>query len=82
MSEWQPMKTAPFDQEVELLVKGKPLRCIFTSGFASTIGEDCCCWQTEDEFDEGTPECWTDGVCWEVNADLQRSAQPTGWRPI
>lgn len=27
------------------------------------------------------PECWTDGVCWDVNEDGAPSVKPTRWKP-
>jgi hypothetical protein len=28
------------------------------------------------------PRCWTDGICWASNEDLQPSDPVVGWRPI
>ena len=80
MTEWQSMETAPIDRPVDLRVKGKALRCVWEGGFVNGDDENCYCWQTVNEDDPSAPECWTDGVCWEENSDLKRSAQPTGWR--
>jgi hypothetical protein len=40
------------------------------------------CWATLEEDEPLQPECWTDGVCWEENENLQKSIDPVSWRPI
>ena len=31
--------------------------------------------------DQEPPSCWSDGWCWAVNEDGERSAEPTEWKP-
>ena len=81
MTEWRDIKSAPKD--------GTPIRAkiegyggdniiAWHEGFIDVNGNDCGCWC----YLEGEPpECWSDGIYWEVNEDLKRSAQPTHWKP-
>ena len=32
--------------------------------------------------DQEPPDSWTDGICWEVNEDLEQSVEPTYWMPL
>lgn len=49
-------------------------------GLLDSEERDCGGWtfMTEQE----PPDCWTDGVCWEVNEDGVKSAQPTEWKHL
>jgi hypothetical protein len=41
-------------------------------------GNDCGGWAFANEEQE-PPQCWTDGVCWDVNEDGKPSVKPTHW---
>lgn len=47
-------------------------------GLMDSDGETCGGWLFFGENEP--PECWTDGVCWAVNADGKPSVQPTHWK--
>lgn len=51
----------------------------WTNGLVSEDYEDCGGWFFAE--DQEPPECWTDGVCWAVNADGKPSVCPSHWRP-
>ena len=79
--DWQPIATAPKDGTAFLaLVNGASYVIAWTDGLMNSDEDDCGGWYIADA--EEPPDCWTDGVCWEVNGDGQRSAQPTGWKTI
>lgn len=77
-SGWREIESAP--RNVPLLVKterGRVFRAIVfwldeDAGWTWGVVED----------DDPCPSCWTDGVCWNVNADQERSDWPGGWRPL
>jgi hypothetical protein len=39
-------------------------------------------WATADEHEPNCPDCWDDGVCWQIAADGLPSRQPVAWRHI
>lgn len=47
------------------------------NGFQDSDGVECGAWNfvTEQE----PPDCWTDGVCWELNEYGVKSVQPIHW---
>lgn len=81
MSEWRQIETAPMDgTEVQLLLgSGRTLTASMQSGFMNSNDCDCMCWVASE--DEAYPDCWTDGVCWDRNAEDKQSDQPTHWKP-
>lgn len=79
---WQAIQSAPYNTEVEVSLtrRRKPMRAILKSDASMDENERACDqWQaTTDDY----PKCWTDGGCWESNADMNVSDQPTAWRPL
>lgn len=76
---FNPIDTAPLDgTPVEVKTAGGfTFKAAFQDhGFMNELEEECGCWVAEGE---GEPECWTDGVCWESNADERPSDPPIGW---
>lgn len=52
----------------------------WTNGLLNSDGNPCGGWQFM--YDQEPPDCWTDGICWEVNEDGKQSVQPTHWKPL
>jgi hypothetical protein len=78
---WQPIETAPKDGSPFLaLVNGVAYAIAWTDGLLNSDEDDCGGWYIADY--QEPPASWTDGVCCEINGDGQRSAQPTGWKPL
>lgn len=79
--EWQDLTSVPLDGgSVELkLEDGFVLRASWQGGFMSSAEDDCSCWVADEDADY--PDCWTDGACWESNANECMSLQPEFWRP-
>jgi hypothetical protein len=74
--EWKPIETAPKD--------GTAVRLKTTKGHKVNAR-----WVLDGDYegwwatDEGKhPKCWSDGGCWQSNADEVPSAMPIGWRPL
>ena len=82
MSEWMSIESAPRDGTAILAeIPGHGSDCViaWSGGLLDSNGDECGGW----EYLEGEPpECWTDGVCWEVNAEGQKSMHPTRWKPL
>ena len=81
MTDWQPIDTAPRDGTViRVRTKGeRVLLASWQSGLVDELENECGGWFAEDEATQ--PSCWTDGVCWEQNADDEKSDQPIKWEP-
>jgi hypothetical protein len=77
---WLPIEEAPYNQEVEVKIGRRPIPAILRPDASNTCEEKSCDqWQaTTDAY----PACWSDGACWESNADEQMSLQPEAWRPM
>lgn len=78
---WQPIDDAPYDTPVTVRVGGMTFGAILRRGASETTdGDPCDQWQAliADEH----PPCWTDGACWEINADGYGSREPEAWRTI
>ena len=81
MSEWQPIETAPVAECVWVQAGGMTFKAAWFPSFSlDENGEECDQWLAEEEDEH--PPCWTDGACWETNADMVQSAQPTHWMPL
>lgn len=83
MTDWHDISTAPRDGKELVNLKlesGFELRAFWLDGLVGKGGETVACWAAE--VDEGYPDSWTDGVCWEVNERGVQSDPPTHWRPI
>ena len=79
---WQAIETAPKDGtpfQARIPGHGDDNIIAWTDGLMNEDG-DCGGWYFAD--DQDPPECWTDGVCWGVNADGMASVQPTHWKPL
>lgn len=82
MGDWHDMKSAPLDgSDIEIKTTGgfELLARWERQGFINEAGDDCGSWVAvvEDEH----PPSWTDGACWESNADERPSDPPVKWRP-
>ncbi len=83
MSEWRPIATAPRDgTPVQAMIPGEGSDFIirWEGGFVGEDWEEHFAWVMAHE--QEPPECWTDGVCWGLNADGIASTQPTHWMPL
>jgi len=80
---WQDISTAPRDgTEIQAKIPGHGSDNViaWVPGFLDSDENECCCWVFT--RDQEPPECWTDGVCWEVNEDLKPSVMPTHWKAL
>lgn len=77
---WRDIETAPYSQEVEVKVGRMRFNAILCPDASLTAEErPCDQWKaTTDRY----PKCWSDGACWESNANEQMSDQPTHWQPL
>lgn len=76
--DWQPMDTVPLNEPVVRL--HMPDGTSFLAHLVPSIDsddQDCWAWCAVNE--DEAPDNWTDGVCWAVNGNLERSTQPIGW---
>jgi hypothetical protein len=80
--DWQDISTAPRDGthiQAEIPGNGSDNVIFWMNGFLNSDDKDCGGWAFANEFQE-PPDCWTDGVCWEVNEDGVPSVKPTRWK--
>lgn len=78
---WKSIADAPYDTPLTIRVGGMTFGAILRRGASETTdGDPCDQWQAliADEH----PPCWTDGACWEINADGYGSREPEAWRTI
>lgn len=83
MNEWLPISSAPKDGTViQVKIPDHGSDCIVSweGGLLDTKNRDCGGWHWM--TDREPPDCWTDGVCWEVNESGERSIEPTHWMPL
>lgn len=81
MAEWQPIESAPTTRSVRVkTLGGWELNARQRAGFVTTLGKPTLGWVADDG--QQYPPCWTDGVCWEENADGSASDPPTHWKPL
>ena len=79
---WQPIEKAPVDGTViqaRIPGNGSDNLIFWLDGLIDTDGNDCGGWAFTS--DQEPPDCWTDGICWEVNEDGRKSIMPTHWKP-
>jgi hypothetical protein len=79
---WQPIETAPKDgTPFQAIIPGHGSDNIiaWTDGLLDDNEDDCGSWFFAE--DQEPPDCWTDGVCWSINADGKPSVKPTHWKP-
>ena len=80
---WQPIETAPRDGtpiQARIPGHGSDNIIAWLDGLLDSEGNDCGGWAFVE--DQEQPDCWTDGVCWKVNEDNQRSVHPTHWKSL
>ena len=77
---WHPIEAAPYNRAVEVKIGRRAFPAILLPDASMSSEEQSCDqWQaTTDSY----PPCWSDGSCWESNADEQMSLQPEAWRPL
>lgn len=82
MSEWQPIETAPRDGTAILVktVGDHYLEAYWGDSLMNKAEHFCSGWFANKE--DNHPACWTDGVCWESNADEEPSDPPILWTPL
>lgn len=79
--EWQPIETAPYNQIVEVRAGKMTFHArLVPDASWSDLDTRCDQWQAAIEGEH--PPCWSDGACWESNADEVASLQPTAWRAL
>ena len=84
MADWQPIETAVgqpiLDKRIRIrTAKGREFDAVCGWFACDESGNDVQAWA---EWNEGdAPDCWSDGICWAVNADGVKSDQPTHWLP-
>ncbi|WP_179697315.1 hypothetical protein [Methylobacterium sp.] len=77
---WQPISEAPLDTEVEVRVGRMTFLAKLVPGAAMDTNEHVCDqWIAAREGEH--PPCWSDGCCWAVNENEDRSLWPEAWRP-
>jgi hypothetical protein len=80
---WEPIETAPKDGtpiQAKIPGNGSDNVIFWMCGLLDADENDCGGWAFAHEEQE-PPDCWTDGVCWEVNGDGVPSVKPTHWKP-
>ena len=84
MAEWQPIESAPRDgSEFQARIPGNGDDNVIAwqpDAFLATDETPCGGWAFT--RDQEPPDCWTDGVCWDVNEDGAASVKPTAWKPL
>jgi hypothetical protein len=79
---WQPIESAPYDTPVRVKL-GNSMTIVarlMPDASMNDEGKPCDQWQAQYEGEH--PECWTDGACWESNADGLCSMQPRAWTAL
>lgn len=83
MSEWQPIETAPRDgTEFQARIPGYGDNNLIAwrGGLLDQEGQDCGGWCYMGTGNP--PDCWTDGICWMLNDEMEQSVEPTHWMPL
>ena len=78
---WRPISEAPKDGtaiQARIPGSGDDNIIAWHEGLIDSNNRSCGGWSFVS--DQEPPESWTDGVCWEVNEDGERSTQPTHWK--
>lgn len=77
---WQP-DGATIGPPVALLTAGGRLvKARYHAGAVVGAEGPCGAWIAEEEGQH--PPCWTDGICWERNAEGEPSDSPIAWMPL
>jgi hypothetical protein len=81
---WQPIETAPKDGTcIQARIPGHGSDNVIVwqdDALVDENGQSCGAWAFATE--QEPPDSWTDGWCWAVNEDGERSAWPTEWMPL
>lgn len=80
MTEWNPdMDAAPRDgTHIRARTNGgAEFDALWVNGLVGRDENDCGGWAAV--FEDESPACWSDGVCWEVNEDDVPSDPVTHW---
>lgn len=81
---WQAIETAPLDgTDIQARIPGHGDDNVIAwqvDAFIDSNGNSVGGWAFT--TDQEPPDCWTDGICWEVNEDENASVQPTQWKPL
>ena len=80
---WHLIDSAPKDgTEIQARIPGNGEDNViaWVDDLIDSNGEYCGAWAFT--RDQEPPDCWTDGYCWEVNEDGDRSVQPTHWAAL
>lgn len=83
MADWRDISTAPKDgTHIQAVIpeNGSDNEIAWQDGLINSAGEECGGWHFMGNNEP--PDCWTDGICWEVNEDLVPSMLPTLWKPL
>lgn len=81
--DWQPISSAPKDGtwiQARIPGHGDDNVIFWMTGLLDSDGKECGGWSFATE--QEPPDDWTDGICWEVNEDENRSVPPTHWQPL
>lgn len=79
---WKPISEAPRDGtriQAKIPGHGSDNIIAWVGGYLDSQERDCGGWTFVEE--QEPPDCWTDGVCWEINEDGKPSVKPTEWKP-
>jgi hypothetical protein len=78
-AKWLPIETAPINADVRVRAGEMTFLARLVPGASlNEAMEPCDQWQAVVEHDH--PPCWSDGACWESNANESPSAQPIEWQ--
>lgn len=83
MSQWMDISTAPKDGtafQARIPGYGSDNVIAWGDGLLNEDGDDCGGWYFAS--DQEPPDDWTDGTCWQTNADGLPSTKPTHWMPL
>lgn len=77
---WMPIETAPYETPVLVKVAHMTFEAMLKPDAAENEEGSCDQWVACHEGEH--PPCWTDGACWQSNADEIESLQPVAWMPL
>jgi hypothetical protein len=80
---WQPIETAPRDGtafQAKIPGHGSDNVIGWFDDLMNSDGRPCGGWAFMSE--QEPPDSWTDGICWAVNEDGEKSVEPTHWMPL
>ena len=82
--EWRDFDSAPRDgTEIQARIPGHGSDNVIAwqaDAFMDSDEQYCGGWAFT--RDQEPPDSWTDGICWEVNGDGEKSVQPEAWKPL